>query len=54
MEVHPKTVKIRNENGELAIINESDFNPEVHQLFDQPAKEVKGKAKAETPVNPPA
>lgn len=38
--MHTPTVKIKH-GSDYAIINESDFDPDVHELFDaKPAKKV--------------
>lgn len=30
------TVKIKHSSGDYAVINESDFNPDLHELYEEP------------------
>jgi hypothetical protein len=41
-----KTVRVKKDNGRTGycIINESDFNPDKHELFDAPALDDKADA----------
>jgi hypothetical protein len=49
------TVKIKHTTDDYAIINESDFDPEVHELYDAPKKEEEPVKQPEVPqAEPPA
>lgn len=53
------TIKVKpwgKDQGDFVLINEEDFNAEVHELFDAPAEKAKParKAKAEQSTDAPA